>query len=125
MSKKKVLVIDDNPAIVRLDESLLGSQDYEVIKAYDGEEGFQKAQKEKPDIILLDVILPGIHGFELCKKIKENEETKDIPIVIVTASGLEEVAKEEPDIKADAYISKPYGLEELMNVIKNIEGKQG
>ena len=63
MSRKKILVIDDNPVIIRLDESLLGSQNYDVIKAVDGEEGFKKAKEEKPDIIFLDIILPGIHGF--------------------------------------------------------------
>ena len=121
MNNKKILVIDDNPGIVRLDESLLKSQGYEVISASDGALGLKLAQEEKPDIVFLDIILPEMHGFEVCKRIKENPETQNIPVIIVTASGLQDVIEDEPDIKADGYVSKPYGLDDLINVIRKIE----
>jgi len=118
MAELKILVIDDNPVVLKLDESLLRSVGYEVITASDGIEGIKKAREERPDIILLDIILPGMHGFEVCKKLKEDETTKVIPVIIVTGAGLEEVARNEPDIQAEGYIAKPYGLEELEAAIQ-------
>ncbi len=117
MAKTKVLVIDDDPSIIRLNESLLGSNDYDVISAINGDEGLTKAMEEVPDVIILDLILPKMHGFEVCKILKGNNKTKDIPIIIVTASGLEDVAKSEEDVHADVYMSKPYGAKELMDAI--------
>ena len=124
MSNKKVLVIDDNPVVVRLNESLLTSSGYEVLTANDGLLGFEKAKNEKPDVILLDIILPGIHGFDLCKQLKEHPETSHIPVIIITGSGLEEVLEEEPTIQADAILSKPYGPDDLSGVMNKVM-KQG
>ena len=117
----KILVIDDNPVIVRLDKSLLGSKHYEVLTALDGEEGLKMARERSPDIIFLDIILPGMHGFEVCKRLKEDPGTRHIPVIIVTGSGLEDIARNEPTLKADGYIKKPYGLDELMKAIEEVE----
>jgi len=123
MANIKVLAIDDDPASIRLTESLLTSNGYDVICARDGLDGFKKAQEEQPDVILLDLILPGMYGFELCKKMKEDDLTENIPVVIVTGSGLEEVAKEAPEVSAEAYVTKPYGFEELDEAIQKVIGK--
>ena len=120
MAQRKVLVIDDNPVVVRLDESLLSSAGYEVISATDGEDGFNKACTEKPDVILLDVVLPKIHGFELCQKIKNDPRSRDIPVIFVTGTGLEDVVLNEPGIKADGYLNKPYGQAEIEAAIKKV-----
>ena len=72
MAAKKVLIIDDNPVVVRMNESLLISNGYAVVSADDGLVGLEQAKREKPDVILLDLILPGMHGFEVCKKLKED-----------------------------------------------------
>ncbi len=113
MSQKKVLVIDDNPVVVRMNESLLQSVGYEVITAPDGEEGFRKACSESPQVILLDIILPKMHGFELCQQLKKDPRTSRIPVILVTGTGLEEVARNEPNIGAEGFLAKPYGLDEL------------
>ena len=118
MPGKKVLVIDDNPVVVRLNESLLISNGYEVIIANDGILGLEKAQKEKPDVILLDLILPGIHGLDLCKQLKMDAATSHIPVIVITGSGLEDVLEQEPTIQVDSILSKPCGSEELKKAIE-------
>ena len=120
MSVKKALVIDDNPVVVRLNQSLLRTEGYEVFVAKDGIEGVEKAKTIKPDVILLDLILPGMHGFEVCKTLKADAGTKGIPIIIITGSGLEDIAEEEPDVKAEAYLAKPYGIKELREALDKV-----
>ena len=115
---KKVLVIDDDPGIVKLDEALLKSKGYEVISAGDGLSGVERAIEDQPDVIILDVILPNMHGFEVCKNLKNNPNTEFIPIVMVTATGLEDIAESESDIQADAYLAKPYGIDKLEEAIQ-------
>jgi len=123
MSLKKALIIDDNPVVVRLNQSLLRAEGYESEVAKDGNEGVAKSQTLNPDVILLDLILPGMHGFEVCKAIKSNPATKHIPIIIITGSGLEKIAEEEPDIAADGYLAKPYGIKELHAALVRIFGQ--
>lgn len=118
---KKALVIDDNPVIVRLNESLLAKAGYEVVTAGDGETGLELARSEKPDIIFLDVILPNMHGFMVCKELKKDGRTKHIPVVLMTGTGLEEIARDEADIPADHYLAKPYGLPEMEDAIKKAQ----
>lgn len=120
MKKIKVLTIDDNPVIIRLNESLLRSEGYEVLSATDGMEGLIKARDAQPDVIFLDVILPGMHGFELYRELKKDARTRSIPVVYVTASGLEDVADSEPAIRAEGYIVKPYGIKELNEAIAKV-----
>ena len=124
MSKIKVLVVEDNPVVVRLNESLLKSGNYDVVIAMDGETGIAKALKEKPDIILLDIILPKMHGFEVCKELRKREETKNIPIVVVTGTGLEEVIEREPEIAVSGVLSKPYDFKKLDEAIKKALAKK-
>ena len=123
MPVKKILTIDDDRSTIRLNENLLSSQGYQVISATDGMKGILMAQEEQPDVILLDLILPGIYGFEVCQKLKSNKKTKHIPIIIITGSGLEEVAEKEPEIQAEAYLTKPYGLVELINAIEKVNSQ--
>jgi len=122
MTQKKILVIDDNPVVLRMNESLLRSAGYDVISASDGEEGYRKACAENPALILLDVILPKMHGFELCQRLKHDPQTSHIPVIIVTGTGLEEVARNEPDIGADGCLAKPYNREQLEEAIKKAIG---
>ncbi|MHB8931400.1 MAG: response regulator, partial [Melioribacteraceae bacterium] len=82
---KKILIIDDYPDNVFLLQDRLEKEGFEVIKAYHGETGIQKAIEEKPDLILLDIMMPDISGFEVCKILTANQETKLIPIILLTA----------------------------------------
>ena len=122
MTQKKVLIIDDNPVVTRMNQSLLESAGYNVVTASEGEEGFRKACDENPMLILLDVILPKMHGFELCQKLKSDPRTGAIPVILVTGTGLEEVARNEPAIGADGFLAKPYGLAELEAAIRKAVG---
>ena len=83
----KILVVDDELKNVKLLEALLLPRGYAVVKAYNGEEALQQVQQEQPDLILLDVMMPLLDGFEVCKRLKENDETRLIPVVIMTALG--------------------------------------
>jgi len=118
---KKVLVVDDEKNIVDIVVFNLKKEGYDIIFALDGEEGLKKALEEDPDLILLDIMMPKLDGFEVCKKIREKKET---PIIMLTARA-EEVDKVLGlELGADDYVTKPFGVRELMARVKaNIRRK--
>ncbi|KAF0152886.1 MAG: response regulator receiver [Ignavibacteria bacterium] len=111
---KRILVIDDYPDSVFLLQDRLEKEGYEVIKAYNGEMGIQKAVEEKPDLILLDVMMPDISGFEVCKKLSTTDETNLIPVIMLTA--LTDVADVKTGLLCGAFdfIKKPFNKTELL-----------
>lgn len=112
---QKVLVVDDEKSIVDILEFNLKKEGYEVICAFDGEEGLEKALNEKPDLILLDIMMPKLDGIEVCKKVRE---TSNVPILMLTARA-EEVDKVLGlELGADDYITKPFSVRELMARVK-------
>lgn len=112
---KKVLVIDDEKNIVDIVEFNLKKEGYEILKAFDGEAGLKSALEEDPDLILLDIMMPKMDGFEVCKKVREK---KDTPIIMLTARA-EEVDKVLGlELGADDYVTKPFGVRELMARVK-------
>ena len=111
---KKILVIDDYPDNVFLLQSRLEREGFEVIKAYDGTMGIQKAVEEKPDLILLDVMMPDISGFDVCKTLTTKEDTKLIPIILVTALSEAESLKKGLQSGAFDYVKKPFNRNELI-----------
>lgn len=117
---KKILCIDDEADQVELVTSSLEKKGYVCISANDAEEGFAKASSEKPDLILLDLFLPNTNGFEVCSKLKQDPHTKDIPIIVVTGSGVEYVENQCKNAGADACIVKPYQLDGLVAEIKKV-----
>lgn len=112
--RKKILIIDDEENIVELIKFNLELNGLETIVAYDGLEGFVKTKEEMPDLILLDWMLPGISGIEICKKIRSDEKIKSIPIIMLTAKNLENNKVEGLNTGADDYITKPFSIKELM-----------
>lgn len=115
MEAKKVLIIEDEKSISDIIQFNLKKEGFEVDSAFDGEEGLDKALKGSPDLILLDVMLPGMDGFEVCKKVRE---TSTVPILMLTAKE-EEVDKVIGlELGADDYITKPFGMRELIARIK-------
>ena len=112
---QKVLVVDDEKSIVEILEFNLKKEGYEVICAFDGEEGLKRAIKDKPDLILLDIMMPKMDGIEVCKKVRE---TSNVPILMLTARA-EEVDKVLGlELGADDYITKPFSVRELMARVK-------
>ncbi|MFH1836514.1 MAG: response regulator [Candidatus Omnitrophota bacterium] len=118
MKKEKILIIDDEPNIIMMIRSRLKSVNYEVISALNGEEGLRKAREEKPDLILLDVTMPGISGFEVLAKLKLNPETKSIPIIMLTAQGATQAMLKAQSLGATDYIIKPFKGEDLIKYIR-------
>ena len=116
---KKILVIDDLPENVFILQDRLVQEGYEVITAYDGNEGIEKAYATLPDLILLDVMMPDISGFEVCKILTNNEKTKHIPIILVTAKASAEDTKEGLESGAFDYVKKPFNRIELMARVKS------
>jgi len=120
MNKKfKILVSEDNPDIRKILVMRLEINGYDVIQAQDGEEAIDKIKKEAPDLVILDLMMPKISGFEVCRMIKFDEKYKDIPIIVLSA--LDQQADREKAIEggADAYFIKPFDLELLLNKIKS------
>jgi DNA-binding response OmpR family regulator len=111
---KKILVIDDLPENVFMLQDRLEHEGYEVITAYDGLTGIEKTRNELPDLILLDVMMPGITGFEVCKTLANDIKTKNIPIILVTAKIGAEDTKEGLEAGAFDYIKKPFNKIELL-----------
>jgi CheY-like chemotaxis protein len=117
MKKKKILFIEDEKELVMLMKTRLEAGGYEMIFALDGEEGLRRVRKDKPDIILLDLLIPNIDGLTLCKRLKADIETKDIPVIVVTASGGKKLPERCSDAGADDYILKPFEAKELLDKI--------
>jgi len=109
----KILVVDDEIKNVKLLEALLLPRGYTVVKAYNGEEALRQVQQEQPDLILLDVMMPILDGFEVCARLKENDETRLIPVVIMTALGQVEDRIKGIEAGADDFLTKPVNPREL------------
>ncbi len=118
--KKRVLIVDDEENIVELLKFNLELKGYEIEYAYDGEEALKKAKEIKPSLILLDLMLPVISGTEVCRKIREDDELKDTPIIMLTAKNMEKDKIYGLELGADDYITKPFSIKELMARIKAV-----
>ena len=116
---KRILVIDDLPENVFLLQERLENEGYDVLTAYDGKTGIEKAQSELPDLILLDVMMPDINGIEVCKTLVNDENSSNIPIILVTAKTDAEDTKDGLDAGAFDYIKKPFNKTELLARVKS------
>ena len=115
---KKVLVVDDEPQIVLLVSGRLKANGFEVIEASNGEEGLRKAKSERPDLILLDIMMPGMDGYEVCAALKSDQRYKDIPIILFTAKAGEEAQRVGlEDCGANGYVTKPFEPSALLSKI--------
>ena len=116
MSEKanRVLVVEDDLDIRELISFNLANEGHQVFEANDGEVGIDKARNNNPDLILLDLMLPGIQGLDVCRIIKSDQETKEIPIIMVTALGQEEDIVKGLETGADDYITKPFSIKVLI-----------
>jgi DNA-binding response OmpR family regulator len=112
MSTKRILVVEDDASILRGIRDALVHESFEVLTAADGEQGYRLIGRERPDLVILDVMLPKMDGFELCRRVRS--EGVAIPILILTARGAEADRVKGLDIGADDYLSKPFSLPELM-----------
>jgi DNA-binding response OmpR family regulator len=124
MAKAKILVIDDEPMVIKSVETVLKAGQYKIISAPDGETGIKKAKTNKPDLILLDIKMPGMDGYAVLKKLKEDKATQAIPVAMFTVKReIEDVVESIVRCGAVEYISKPFDSEELLEKIKKILGE--
>ena len=130
-NKKRILVIDDNRTLVLAAKGVLQKNGYDVITALDGSEGLEKAKQEKPDAIILDIMMPGMNGYEVGQQLKQAPETSNIPIIFLsakgntdekkepTANGLKEIDKAF-ECGANDFLNKPVKAYDLLKSIKNV-----
>jgi len=125
MSKKYILIVDDDPDLVETVGMLLESKGYEVGKAYDGIEGEEAIKKRRPDVLVLDVMMPRKDGYKLCRELKANKGTQDIPIILLTAVG-EAVPTttythaEGMSTEAEDFIPKPVDAKTLVEAVERL-----
>jgi len=117
---KRILVVDDESDLVVMISTALKHQGYEVITANDGQEGLEKAKTEKPDLIVLDLMLPRINGYKVCGLLKKDTRYAKIPIILLTAKASTEDMELGKKVGADAYITKPYERETLISKIEEL-----
>jgi CheY-like chemotaxis protein len=115
---RSILVIDDDEAIIKVVRPALLSHGYSVLTAISGEDGLQIASIQKPDLVLLDVILPGIKGREVCQKLKEDPQTQGIPVVFLTAKNSPEDIQAEKDVGSAGHITKPVDVRVLVETVQ-------
>jgi two-component system alkaline phosphatase synthesis response regulator PhoP len=123
MSKGKILVVDDEIYIVHILDFSLGMEGYEVVTALDGEQALEKLKVEKPDLIVLDIMMPKLDGYEVCKAIKSDPETRQIPVILLSAKGRNVDQKMGFDVGADDYITKPFSPRKLVERINQLLGQ--
>ena len=124
MEKKKVMIVDDEESLVELVKVLLEKEGFEVITAYSGKECLEKLKKVRPDLILLDLMMPEMSGREVLEKIRENPETKDLKVAFLTVAHLSEIGKKVCErLNVCEYISKPFNNKDLVNKVKNLVGE--
>jgi DNA-binding response OmpR family regulator len=125
MAKKYVLIVDDDPDLVETVAMLLESKGYEVGKAYDGIEGEESIKKRRPDVLVLDVMMPRKDGYKLCKELKSNKWTQDIPVILLTAVG-DAVSSttythaEGMSTEAEDFIPKPVDAKTLVEAVERL-----
>src|SRR5207248_5200552 len=115
----KILVVDDLPENVRLLEAVLAPRGYEVVSAHSGAEALELVEAEEPDLILLDVVMPGMDGYAVCEQLRENEETAVLPVIMVTSSIGPEKTK-AIEAGADDFIPKPFNHDELLTRVRSL-----
>ena len=118
-TKKKILIVDDEPNVRRLSRAIL-SKKFEVFEAEDGKEAIDIANAQKPDVILMDIMMPKMDGLTACHVIKNDPATKLIPVIMVTAIGFELNIRLSQQMGATAYVTKPFAPQELLDKIGEV-----
>ncbi len=123
MDRKKILLVDDSSTVLLMEKMILSKHDYELVLARDGQECVEKAVAERPDLILLDVVMPRMDGFEACRKLRELEETRAIPVIMVTTRG--ELVSVESGYSSGCtdYVTKPINGLELLAKVRSCLGQ--
>ena len=118
MAKKKILVVDDEADIVKLLQTTLTDKGYEVIVAFDSIQAVHRAHQDKPDLIILDIVMPGGDGYAVCRNLRKSSHTWTTPIIVLTGKMGEEGRKRAFEAGANFYLIKPYNRKVLLSMVK-------
>jgi DNA-binding response OmpR family regulator len=119
---KRILVVDDETYILNILDFSLGGEGFEVLTANNGEEALTMAVDQHPDLIVLDVMMPKIDGFEVCRALKAKADTKDIPIILLTAKDRDNDRQRGQEVGVDRYMTKPFSPQKLIEAIHEMLG---
>ena len=123
--REKILIVEDEPDIIKMLEYNLKKEGFRITSASDGREALRRAEREHPDIIILDLMLPEIDGLEVCKTLKQSSDTADIPVIMLTAKAQETDKIVGLELGADDYITKPFSIRELTARVKAVLRRTG
>ena len=115
---KRILIVEDNPGVLRATSFILEKEGYEVLTAVDGLGGLKMAKEENPDLLILDVMLPGIDGFEICHRLRANSQTAQLPILMFSAKGQQADKDTGLKVGADEYLTKPVERSVLISKVE-------
>ena len=116
--EKRILIADDDPVILRLIQVNLELEGYEVITANNGEEAVAQAKAEKPDLVILDIMMPRLDGYQACEQLKSWDDTKDIPVIFLSAKAQQGDIEKGRSFGVAAYLTKPFDPTELLEVVE-------
>ncbi len=120
MTRKKVLVVDDSSTVVLMEKMILSQGAYDIIVARNGEEAVEAARDQRPDLILMDVMMPKLGGFDACRRLRETDDTRDIPIIMVTTKGEALSMERGYESGCSDYVTKPINATELLAKLQNV-----
>ena len=121
---KRILVVDDDPVMIQFVVLRLQHAGYEVLTAADGEQGLQQAKDLKPDLMVLDLAMPVMHGYEVCKAIRSDKAIADLKIIVTSGKSYPSDIKTAKSVGADRYLVKPYPVQTLLTAIEELIGPQ-
>lgn len=126
MKKSLVLIVEDEESLLKLESILLTSRGYQVRGVTNGEKALREIAENRPDLVLLDIMMPGLDGFEVCRRIKQDPATSSIPVVMLTAKKNSQDQARGIEVGADAYLTKPFKSVRIIEVIEGLlSGKKG
>ncbi|MCI5217716.1 MAG: response regulator [Candidatus Electrothrix sp. LOE2] len=120
MSARKLLIVDDSPTELKLITDVFNTSEYDVVTAGDGEAGVEMAMAAKPDLIILDVVMPKMNGFQACRKIKSMPELENIPVILLTSKNQKSDEFWGKKQGADVYLTKPFHTDEVLEAVTNL-----
>jgi twitching motility two-component system response regulator PilG len=120
MDRNRILIVEDEESLLKLESILLTSKGYQVYGATDGRSALEELKRIMPDLVLLDIMLPELDGFEVCRQIKENPETCHVPVVMLSARKNRQDVERGAQVGADAYVTKPFKSAKVMEIIESL-----
>jgi len=119
---KKILLVDDSATVLMMERMILAAERFEIVTASNGLEGQEKARSERPDLILMDIVMPQVNGIQACKALRDDPATRDIPIILVTTRGESDSMEQGYESGCNDYVTKPVNSAELLSKVRNLLG---